>query len=72
MLGAVGSPLVPGTPQNAMSKQVSIKVLRPFCIKGEPVKVGAKLEVDPALAVELISLNKAERVPDAPAKQPKE
>jgi hypothetical protein len=46
-------------------KQLNVKVLRPFLIKGEPVKVGAKLTFDAPLAYELLHAQKVEVVPDA-------
>ncbi len=41
---------------------VKVKVLRAFCVGGEPQKVGAVIEVSPSVAAELIGYRKAEKV----------
>lgn len=46
-----------------MATNVSIKVLRAFLHGGQAHAVGSLLEVPPALAAELIGMNKAERAP---------
>lgn len=48
--------------------EVKVRVLRSFCLAGEPQKVGSKLSINKRLAVELIHAGKAELAPDAPAK----
>lgn len=71
MLAAAGSPLVAGMARpNAMANTVTVKVLRAFCIKGEPVKVGKEIEVDRVLAAELIGAQKAAAVVKAPPAAP--
>ena len=48
-----------------------VKVLRPFCLKGERQEPGTELEFADAFARELIFLGKAERVEAAPIAPPK-
>lgn len=68
MLTAADSALVGASPRTM--KTMEIVVTRAFLHKGEPQKVGTKLTVDLALGCELVSMNKAERVPAPKAAAP--
>lgn len=61
MLSTANTPMVSGM-RFAPMKTVRVKVLRPFLMKGEPQPIGTVLEVDAALAGELLNASKAERV----------
>jgi hypothetical protein len=41
---------------------VKVRVLRAFLLKGKRIEIGKEIEVSKALAVELVSVNKAEFV----------
>lgn len=69
MLSVAASALVVGSvPAEPMTKPqtAKIKVLRAFFYKGVVQPVGKVLEYPESLAVEAISMRKAERVVDAP------
>jgi hypothetical protein len=56
----------------AKGKTMKVKVLRAFCIAGKPQAIDKIIDVDAALATELISANKAEKVADKAEKAGKE
>lgn len=67
MLTAANSPLVVGTaPGNATMANVQVKVLRAFLLKAVRQEVGAVIEIDRRLALELAAANKLEILPPAP------
>lgn len=67
MLAAAGSPLVAGG-LGAPARLVRLRVLRPFLMKGgRRVEIGAEVEVPAALAGELVTALKAQRIVAAPA-----
>lgn len=68
MLTASGSPLVAGTSASIM-KTITVRVTRPFLVKGVRQEVGAILEVDNILAGELKSAGKAVAAEKAEPKQ---
>lgn len=63
-------------------KELTIMIIRPIRMAGEPIEDGAIVTVDRAFAVQLISAGKAEQVaavaheelakPDVPVSQPKQ
>jgi hypothetical protein len=69
---AANSPLVNGgTAEPTMAtpaKTTKVRAVRAFLIQGKRVDPGKEIEVSRNLALELVSTNKAELVPDAPAK----
>lgn len=70
-LTAEGSPLVSGVAKQAPSATVKVRVLRAFLIQAKPQKVGAEIEMDRKLALELHGLNKVEFVKAAPVEAAK-
>lgn len=65
-LASTGSPLVSGglgVNRKAAPAAGPVRLLRAICIKGERIEPGTVLQLDRALSSELISANKAERVP---------
>jgi hypothetical protein len=73
-LQSAQSPLVRGgTAAHAMATTpppVKVRVLRAFLLQGKRVEIGKEIEISKALAVELVSVNKAEFVRAAPAAAP--
>lgn len=73
-LSAAGSALVAGgvsPEENAMSKMVSVEVVRAFYYNGAPTRVGSVIEVPVTFAAELIAARKAKaHEPPADAKAP--
>lgn len=64
-------PIVAGAAQaRAGTNRRRIVVKRPFLHQGSPTKVGEQLEVSVAFASEMVSANKADWAPDAPAAAP--
>lgn len=63
-IAAKGSPLVSGgggATRSAAPAAGPVRLLRAICIKGQRIEPGALLQLDRALASELISAGKAER-----------
>jgi hypothetical protein len=62
MLTTKGSALVAGAQSAGAAALVTIRVLRSFMFQREATVVGSEIEVPVAVAAEVISSNKAERV----------
>jgi hypothetical protein len=71
---ATSSPLVRGgTAVHAMATTpppVKVRVLRAFLLQGKRIEIGKEIDVSKALAVDLVSVNKAEFVRAAAAAPP--
>ncbi len=64
-LSAAGSPLVAGggrAQEKGNMKTMEVEVVRAFFYKGEPTKVGTKIEVPAIFGAELIAAKKAKAV----------